>query len=69
LGDLVPAGVIHSIQESVRFLDGLSPDVKAQVLEVFAEAYNLQNRVMIAFTAVQIPAVALVWNRKWSHVG
>lgn len=56
------------MQQTVTILETLTPEVKVGVLRVLADAHNLQMRVMIAFTAAQIPAVALVWNRKWTHV-
>ncbi|KAF1952250.1 MFS general substrate transporter, partial [Byssothecium circinans] len=68
LGGLIPRKASHSVQETINILGSLSPEVRTQVLRVVADGYNLQMKAMNAFTAAQLPAIALIWNRKWSHV-
>ncbi|KAF2190024.1 major facilitator superfamily transporter [Zopfia rhizophila CBS 207.26] len=69
LGHILPSAAVSSLLESVAFLDKLSPGMKAPVIKVFANAYNLQNKIMIAFAAAQFPAAAMIWNKKWSKIG
>ena len=68
LPGLVPESVVHSILESVEFIRNLDDSTKKRVLSVFAGAYNLQNRAMIAACALQIPLALLVWNSKWKTI-
>ncbi|KAF2180760.1 putative efflux pump antibiotic resistance protein [Zopfia rhizophila CBS 207.26] len=61
--------VIGELLQSVEVLKLLPLAVKGRAIQLFADMYNLQDKVMIAFAAAQIPAVALIWNRQWSKIG
>jgi hypothetical protein len=44
---------------------GLAPPaLRDQIRTVFGEAYNLQMRAMIGFSAAQIISIMLVWKKK-----
>lgn len=60
---LSPAQIKHLLQTTEAF-QTLSPALADTVKTVFAEGYNLQMRIMIGFSAAQIPATLAMWQKK-----
>ncbi|KAF5868834.1 putative efflux pump antibiotic resistance protein [Botrytis fragariae] len=52
------------ILESTSMIKTFNPKVQMQIREVFAEGYNLQFRILVAFAAAQIPSSLLMWQEK-----
>ena len=67
--DLLTPVEMNALDRDITILNTLATDLKDKVLHVFAREYNYQNKIMIAFAAAQVLAVAMVWNRKWSKLG
>jgi hypothetical protein len=67
--DLLTPVEMLALDRDITILNTLATDLKEKVLQVFAREYNYQNKIMIAFAAAQLLAVAMVWNKKWSKLG
>ncbi|THV52412.1 hypothetical protein BGAL_0080g00350 [Botrytis galanthina] len=52
------------ILESTSIIKTFDPRVQMQIRGVFAEGYNLQFRILVAFAAAQIPSSLLMWQEK-----
>ncbi|KAM0149208.1 hypothetical protein ACHAPG_009552 [Botrytis cinerea] len=52
------------ILESTSMIKTFDPDVQLQIRSIFAEGYNLQFRILVAFAAAQIPSSLLMWQEK-----
>lgn len=63
LRGILPARELASLLESTEVISTFTPTVRNKVLEVFAQNYQVQFRIMIGFAAAQIPAAALLWRR------
>lgn len=55
---------IDDLLKSTSAFKTLPSDVVDVVKAIFAEGYNLQMRIMIGFSAAQMPAACLMWKRK-----
>lgn len=69
LAEVLDARTLASLLQNVEIVKDLPSEVKEKVVKVFAEAYNLQSFIMIAFAGGQILALALGWNSKWVRRG
>jgi hypothetical protein len=58
-----------ALNRDTSVLGTLAPDVRDRVLAVFANEYNRQNYILIAFAAAQLLSAGMVWNKKWSKLG
>ncbi|TGO66605.1 hypothetical protein BELL_0946g00010 [Botrytis elliptica] len=52
------------ILESTSMIKTFDPKVQMQIRGVFAEGYNIQFRILVAFAAAQIPSSLLMWQEK-----
>ncbi|TGO32417.1 hypothetical protein BHYA_0319g00010 [Botrytis hyacinthi] len=52
------------ILESTSMINTFDSKVQTQIRGVFAEGYNLQFRILVAFAAAQIPSSLLMWQEK-----
>lgn len=48
--------------KAVQSVHSFAPDVQREVVLALAEAYNLQMRILIGFSALQIFAIAMIWR-------
>lgn len=55
---------INELMKTTQAFALLPPNLAESVKTVFANGYNLQMRVMIGFSAAQIPVALLMWQRK-----
>lgn len=55
---------IEILLESTGAFETLPSEVVVVVKSIFAEGYNLQMRIMIGFSTVQIPVAFLMWKKK-----
>lgn len=55
---------IESLLQSSATIHLLPQDLQTVTRLVFAEGYNLQMKVLIGFSAAQIPAAFLMWQKK-----
>ena len=64
LAGLLPPDQIAAVLQSTDALGTLPPALAETVRGIFARGYNLQLRIMIGFSAAQIPVTFLMWQRK-----
>ncbi|CAD6570392.1 MAG: hypothetical protein ASARMPREDX12_003478 [Alectoria sarmentosa] len=64
LAGLLPPDQIAALLQSTDALGTLPPALAETVRGIFARGYNLQLRIMIGFSAAQIPVTFLMWQRK-----
>jgi hypothetical protein len=69
LRSTLTAGQLDAILQSASRIKSLTPALQEIVRVVYGQAYNLQLRVTIAFTAAQFLAVILMWKRKQLRLG
>ncbi|KAF2158515.1 hypothetical protein M409DRAFT_71606 [Zasmidium cellare ATCC 36951] len=55
---------LASVLESARGIINLPLDTQLRVREIYGEAYNLQMRVTVGFSAAHILAVLLMWKNR-----
>ncbi|KAL8860209.1 MAG: hypothetical protein Q9178_003473 [Gyalolechia marmorata] len=55
---------IDILLKSTSAFETLPSEVVDVVKAIFAEGYNLQMRIMIGFSAAQIPVAFLMWKKK-----
>ncbi|KAE9365743.1 MFS multidrug transporter-like protein [Stipitochalara longipes BDJ] len=55
---------VKTILQATQNIDFFSSEVQAHIRTIFAEGYNLQFKIMIAFSAAQIPSSLLMWQEK-----
>lgn len=61
-GSLSPTQIETLLQSSAAIYL-LPPNLQTFTRLVFAEGYNLQIKVLIGFSAAQIPAALLMWEK------
>jgi hypothetical protein len=49
--------------KSSKSISEFGPEVQAQIRAVFAGAYNVQFRILIAFASAQVPSSLLMWQK------
>lgn len=64
----MPSEELDRLLEAVSVIPTLPTNLRALVEKAFAEGYTMQFRVMIAFTAVQVPASLLLLRRGRQYV-
>ena len=64
LADYLSPTQISTLLETTEAFESLSPQVADTVKTIFAQGYNLQMRIMIGFSAAQLPATLLMWQKK-----
>ena len=55
---------LDAVLQSSSEVSALPEELRHVVQLLFAEAYNLQMKVLIGFSAAQIPAALLMWQKK-----
>lgn len=55
---------INALLKTTQAFKALPPDRAEMVKTVFASGYNLQMQVMVGFSAAQIPAALIMWQKK-----
>ncbi len=61
---VLPPDQIGALLQSTDAFAALPPAVVETAKSIFARGYNLQLQIMIGFSAAQIPATFLLWQRK-----
>lgn len=56
------------LQTPEKIINALPDSVKLDVRTIFAEGYNLQMKIMIAFGAAQVIGLGLMWEKKLRRV-
>ncbi|KAF2728284.1 putative efflux pump antibiotic resistance protein [Polyplosphaeria fusca] len=69
LAGVLDARMLAALFESTTILESLPQVTKEEVIHIFAQEYNFQNYVMVAFAGAQILAVLVFWNHKWASRG
>lgn len=63
LKEILSLDALAALLKSPKVLAKFGPDVQEKVIEVFAQSYDLQYTLMIAFAAAQFPAAAMIWKK------
>lgn len=69
LGAILSADEVELLLDSSSMIDSLPISVQSTVRLVYAEAYNLQMKILMGFSAAQIPAAVLMWRKKQVVLG
>jgi hypothetical protein len=64
LKEFLSAEQIHDLLKSTKAIGTLPPSSIENVMTALVKAYNLQMKVMIGFSAMQIPLASLMWQKK-----
>ena len=64
LADILSPVQIQALLRTTEAFATLPPDVAETARTVFGNGFNLQMRIMIGFSAAQIPTVLLMWQKK-----
>ncbi|MCJ1349663.1 hypothetical protein MMC31_007904 [Peltigera leucophlebia] len=64
LTEILSSDALAALLKTTKVLATFAPDVQEKVIEVFAQSYDLQYTLMIAFAAAQFPAAAMLWKKK-----
>lgn len=64
LADYLSSAQIGALLQTTEAFTTLSPATADIAKTVFAQGYNLQMRIMIGFSAAQIPLTCLMWQKK-----
>ncbi|MCJ1345171.1 hypothetical protein MMC31_003377 [Peltigera leucophlebia] len=64
LTEILSSDALAALLKTTKVLATFAPDVREKVIEVFAQSYDLQYTLMIAFAAAQFPAAAMLWKKK-----
>ena len=64
LTEILPSDALAALVKTTKIMATFAPNVQEKVIQVFAQSYNLQYKIMIGFTAAQFPAVAMMWTNK-----
>ena len=59
---------VHTLLHTPAIIDTFPNSVQMVIKSVYSAGYNLQMKVMIAFSAAQILGVVLMWERKLRKV-
>ena len=68
LSTVLPPEQINKLLKSTQAFKTLAPNVAETVRLVFANGFNLQMKIMIGFSAAQIPATLLMWQKEQVRV-
>lgn len=64
LADFLSPNQVGSLLQSTEAFAALPPALAETAKIVFANGYNLQFRIMIGFSAAQVPVALLLWQRE-----
>lgn len=64
LAEFLSPNEIESLLQSTRTLEALPTVLAETAKSVFSDGYNLQFRIMIAFSVAQVPVAVLLWQKK-----
>ena len=64
LKSLITSSELLDISNSLSTIEALTPAQQATVRTAFAEGYNKQMQVMIAFSGMGLLACLLIWEKK-----
>jgi len=64
LSGIITPAQLKALLESSASVEQLPDELKRAVKLVFAKGYNLQIEILIAFSAAQIPATLLMWQKE-----
>lgn len=64
LTEILSPEALAALLKTTKALSTFAPDVREKVIEVFAQSYDLQYTLMIAFAAAQFPAAAMIWKKQ-----
>jgi hypothetical protein len=53
---------LTNLLQSISTLDTFTPDQRQEVEVIYGNAYNLQLKVLLGFTLLQIPVIFLMWK-------
>lgn len=62
LTTILSSDALVALLQSTEALTRFAPDVQEKVIEVFAQGYNLQYRIMTGFAGAQFLAVIMMWK-------
>ena len=62
--DIVTDEQRGNLLKSVEFISQIPPETRARVLKILVDSYNLRMKSLIAFSAAQFVAVALLWKKQ-----
>lgn len=63
LENTLTSDILADLLQTPKLLETYPPDVKEQILRVFARGYRLQFQVLTGFAAMQFPAAAMMFKR------
>jgi hypothetical protein len=63
LTPLLGAEQLSLLLQSTREIENLSEELRIETVKAFAHGYNMQMKVNIAFSVVQVLAVGVIWTR------
>lgn len=69
LSTILSPNQINMILQSSAVVDKLPQELRNEVRVIFGKAYNLQILILIGFSAAQILAALLMWQRKQVVLG
>lgn len=64
LATVISSQDLNTLLHTTAIIDTLPGSAQTVIKTVYSEGYNLQMRVMIAFSAAQIFGVGLMWERR-----
>lgn len=59
---------LAALLQSADSIGTLPPAVQTAVRTVFAQGFNMQFKIAIAFTLAQFPATALMWTKEGLYI-
>ena len=69
LSNILSSTQVEGLLRSSGMINTLPAELQIPVRLVFAEAYNLQMKVLIGFSAAQTAAACLMWQKKLVVLG
>jgi len=69
LSEILTPAQIDAVLQSTEVVGTLPGELRHAVQMLFAKGYNLQMRVLIGFSAAQIPAALLMWQKNQVVLG
>ena len=64
LRPILSPGQLSEVFKSTQAIEGLPPALRAIVRTIYADAYDLQMRVLIGVCGTQILVLAMIWKKK-----
>ena len=68
LAERLSSAQIDALLQTTKAFATLTPETADIAKTVFAQGYNLQMRIMIGFSAAQLPVTFLMWQRKQIYI-